>query len=327
MSAIDDRLNLKLPIWNAGMGLGIAGAAMASAVCAAGGLGVLGLGSMRPAQMRDEIERLRALTSRAFGVNLIMPMMQEGQIDVCFDERVPLMILFWGDPAPFVKDAHRRDILLVSQCGDAEEALCAADAGVDAVIVQGTEAGGHVKATHPLGDVVVDSARALGSLPVIASGGIANGDDINKALQLGACAVSMGTRFLATHEAAVQPAYKDRVIAARSEQTVMTKLFDVGWPDAAHRVLRNRAYDNWEAAGRAPSGSRPGEGEVVAHLKLSDEVMDIPRYSVVPPMEIYEGDVEEAALYCGQSCDRIDALASTAALMEQLARELDTARS
>ena len=151
MSSIHDRLNVKLPIWNAGMGLGIAAAEMASAVSNAGGLGVLGLGSMEPAMMREEIAQTRKLTTRAFGANIIMPMMMEGQMDVLFDERVPLVVLFWGDPEPFIKDAHKRDMLVVSQCGDADEAARAADLGVDGVIVQGTEAGGHVQSDTPPG--------------------------------------------------------------------------------------------------------------------------------------------------------------------------------
>ncbi len=325
MSKIHDQLNIKLPIWSAGMGLGIAGAALSCAVSEARGLGVLGLGGMDPGSMSTLIAEMRSLTSRAFGVNIIMPMMQDGQIETCFDEKVPLMVLFWGDPSPYIRDAHNRGILVVSQCGDVDEAVQAADAGVDGVIVQGTEAGGHVKATRPLADVVTETVKELGSLPVIASGGIATGADIASALKLGASAVSMGTRFLATKEAMVLDSYKERLLTAKSDDTVLTKLFDMGWPDAAHRVIRNRAYNDWEAAGSPPSGERPDENEIIGNLDIGDEPVELPRYTVTPPLLQFNGDLEEAALYCGESCDRIDSIMSAGEVMDRLVAELNAA--
>jgi nitronate monooxygenase len=325
MSKIHDRLDIKLPIWSAGMGLGIAGAALGGAVSNARGLGVLGAGGMDAAQTSALIAATRQITSRAFGVNIIMPMMQDGQIESCFDARVPLMVLFWGDPSPYVNDAHKRGILVVSQCGDTEDAVRAADAGVDGVIVQGIEAGGHVMATRPLAEVVTATVNELGSLPVIASGGIASGADVASALKLGAGAVSMGTRFLATTESMVLDSYKQRVIAAKSAETVLTELFDIGWPNAAHRVIRNRAYDDWEAAGRPPSGERPDENRVIGKLGEGDDATELPRYTVTPPVLQFDGDLEEAALYCGQSCDRIDSILSTGDLMKQLVVELNAA--
>lgn len=325
MSTIHDQLNIKLPIWSAGMGLGMAGAALSSAVSNAGGFGVLGLGGMTPEPMRALIGEMRNLTSRAFGINIIMPMMQDGQIETCFDEKVPLMVLFWGDPAPYISDAHKRGILVVSQCGDVEEAVQAADAGVDGVIVQGIEAGGHVKATRPLADVVSETVKELGSLPVIAAGGIANGADIARALKLGASAVSMGTRFVATKEAVALDNYKERIVAANADDTVFTELFDMGWPNAAHRVIRNRAYNDWEAAGSPASGERPDESTVIGTFGEGETAVDLPRYTVTPPLPQFHGDLEEAALYCGQSCDRIESVLSTDELMEQLIAELNAA--
>jgi len=325
MNRIHERLNVKVPIWSAGMGIGIAGATLTSTVSNAGGLGVLGLGALQPAVMKELIAETRELTTRAFGVNIIMPMMQPGQIETCYDERVPLMVLFWGDPEPYIRDAHKRDMLVVAQCGDVEEAVIAAEAGVDGVIVQGTEAGGHVKATRPLADVVTATVRELGKLPVIASGGIATGADVARALKLGASAVSMGTRFLATNESMVLDSYKDMVTRAHSQDTVLTKLFDQGWPDAAHRVLRNQAYADWEAAGCPNPGQRPEEGAVIGRLAAAGEPQDLPRYTVTPPLLQFEGDLEEAALYCGESCDRIDAIRSAADVMDTLIAELKEA--
>jgi nitronate monooxygenase len=325
MSKIHERLNIKLPIWNAGMGMGMAGAALSSVVSNAGGLGVLGLGGMPPQAMRPVIAEMRELTTRAFGVNIIMPMMQDGQIETCFDENIPLMVLFWGDPAPYINDAHKRGVLVVSQCGDVEEAVRAAEAGVDGVIVQGTEAGGHVKATRPLHIVLRETVKELGSVPVIAAGGIATGADIAQALKLGASAVSMGTRFVATDEALALESYKSLITESQSSQTVLTELFDMGWPNAAHRVIRNKAYDEWEAAGSPPTGTRPDENLIIGELGDGANAVEIPRFSVVPPIDNYHGDLSEAALYCGESCDRIDTIISTEKVMDQLVAELNAA--
>src|SRR5713101_8567972 len=197
--------------------------------------------------MAEFVHRLRTLTDKPFGVNLILPLLQEGQIDACLAERVPLLVLFWGDPRPYVAEAHRRDTKVFIQVGSVEEATAAAAAGVDAIIAQGVEAGGHVKSTTSLSTIVPAVVEAVKPVPVIAAGGIANGRGVVAALSLGAQAVSIGTRFLCSEETQVVRAYKERVVKSKAEDTVYTFLFDVGWPEAAHRVLRNKATDEWEA--------------------------------------------------------------------------------
>jgi nitronate monooxygenase/enoyl-[acyl-carrier protein] reductase II len=154
------------------------------------------------------------------------------------------------------------------QVGSVAEATAAAEAGVDAIIAQGMEAGGHVKSTTALSTIVPAVVEAVRPVPVIASGGIADGRGLVAALGLGAQAVSIGTRFLACEEAHVPREYKERVVRSTAEDTVYTSLFDVGWPDAPHRVLRNKAIAEWEAAGRPPTGKRPGEGTVIGTMPL-----------------------------------------------------------
>ena len=314
-----------VPILNAGMGGGLAGAELAAAVSNAGGLGVLGMGGVPPVAVREQIRRVRSLTQKPFGVNIILPLLEEGQIETCLDEGVPLLVLFWGDAKPFVERAHRVGTKLVPQVGSVEEAKAAADAGVDAVMIQGVESGGHVKGTTALSIVLPATIEAVKPLPVIAAGGVGDGRSLAAVLSAGAQAASIGTRFLCSDECAAAPAYKQRLVRARAEDTVHTLLFDVGWPNAAHRVLRNRAYAEWEAAGSPPTGRRPGEGVVFAKVPLGDAMVEIPRYHVFPPMLGFEGDVEYAALYAGQSCSLIDDVKPAAQIVRDLVRDAEAA--
>lgn len=322
MRTLLDHLNLKLPIWSAGMGGGMAGPALVAAVCEAGGFGVLGAGGVPGALTSDWIAQIRALTSRPFGANIILPMSDGSDIEACFDARVPVLVLFWGDVQPYIKDAHKRGMYVVAQCGGPDDAVVAADAGVDAVIVQGVEAGGHVKAHAPLVSSVSAAVKVLGPLPVIAAGGIATGSDIADALALGAQAASLGTRFVTSVEANAFEDYKRRLLEAHASDTVMTTLFDIGWPDATHRVLRNLGYERWEAAGKPGPGARPGEGEEVGELLLGERRVLLKRYSVMPPMHGFDGDLDAMALYAGESVEGIHDIAPAGALVERLLAEL-----
>ncbi len=321
MADLIDRLNIRCPIWNAGMGGGLAGAGLAAAVAEAGGLGVLGAGAMPPEGIAQLVADARALTSRPLGANIILPMSDGRDVEACFDARVEVLVLFWGDVQPYVADAHRRGMLVVAQGGNAADAQAAADAGVDALMIQGTEAGGHVKATAPLAETLAETLRVAGRLPVIAAGGMATGGDIEGALATGARAVSVGTRFLASTESRALPPYKERLLTARAADTVLTDLFDIGWPNANHRVIRNRTYDAWEAAGCPAPGARPGEGEEIGRFGGPDGVV-LPRYTVFPPGEGFEGDLEAVPLYAGESVERIATIEPAAAIMARLMDEL-----
>lgn len=314
-------LGVRLPIWNAGMGIGIAGPELASAVSNAGGLGVLGMGGLPEPLIRAEINRTRTLTDQPFGVNIIMPLVSdEGQILCTFDEGAPVVVLFWGDPAPYVSRAHAAGTRLVAQVGSLDQARQAADAGVDAVMIQGVEAGGHVRATTSLSVLLPAVVDAVPGLPVIAAGGIADARGVVAALALGAQAVSLGTRFLCSAEANVAVAYRDRVVAATASDTYFTTLFDVGWPDANHRVLRNDATRDWEAAGRPVSGQRPGEGSTIGKVPVGGQMIDVPSYAVYPALDGFSGDLERTALYCGESCTLVNDVRPAAEIVADLAR-------
>src|SRR5207247_1700404 len=141
--------------------------------------------------------------------------------------------------------------------------------GVDAVIVQGVEAGGHVKGTTSVWELIPATVEAINPVPVLASGGIGDGAGLARALRLGAQAVSLGTRFVASDEAWLHPAYKQRVVEATAEDTVLNELYDLWWPDAPGRTLRNKTLEEWESAGCPPPGRRPGEGTSIGNLTTS----------------------------------------------------------
>jgi nitronate monooxygenase len=224
---------------------------------------------------------------------------QEERLDACLQERVPIISFFWREPSALVARAKTGGAVVLHTVGTAEDARRAAECGVDIVVAQGWEAGGHVRgkvATMALVPAVVD---AVGPVPVIAAGGIADGRGLAAALALGASGVWIGTRFLASNEVAIHPHYRERIYRATEDDTVyLEELFDIGWPKAPHRVLRNSTVAAWEAAGRPASGQRPGEGEVVATSKSRGPIV---RYRSYTPAADAEGDIDALSLWAGQS--------------------------
>jgi nitronate monooxygenase len=303
------QLGIEFPLFSAGMGGGTSGPELVAAVSNAGACGVLGMGGLPAPYIRQQIQRVRALTDKPFGVNLLLPLLQQ--------------VLFWGDPKPFVAAAHRRGTKVFIQVGSVGEAMAAAAGGVDAIIAQGNEAGGHVKSTTALSTIVPAVVDAVQRIPVIASGGIANGRGLVAALSLGAQAVSMGTRFLASAEAQAPREYKERIVQSTAEETVYAQLFDIGWPDAPHRVLRNKAVAEWEAAGRPPPGRRPGEGTVVGNMPLAERLVDVVRYAVSSPKPGFTGDLDYLALYAGESCSLVHDIKPAAQIVHDIRRQAE----
>lgn len=319
-------LGIDYPILSVGMGA-LAGPELTAAVSNAGACGVLGRVSGAPAaDLRHRIRHVRTLTDKPFGVNIILATVQEGYVDACLDERVPLLVLFWGDARPYVGEAHRRGVKVFLQVGSVEEAMVAADAGVDGVIAQGMEAGGHVKSTTALSTLLPGVVEAVHPVPVLASGGIATGRGVVAALSLGAQAVSLGTRFLCSEEADADAEYKARVVHDTAEDTVYTSLFDVGWANAPHRVLRNKAVTEWDAAGRPPSGQRPGEGSIIGTVPRGGSTVELQRYSARSyPLRGFKGDIEYCVLYAGESCRLIQDVKPAGQIVADLVREAQVA--
>ena len=291
-----DRLGIEFPVVQAPVGRA-SGAALAAAVSNAGGLGMLALTWTSPEASREEIRRTRALTDKPFGVNLVLAWPQDERLAVCLEEGVKIVSFTWGDPKSYVERVHSTGGVALHTVGCAEDARRAVGVGVDMIVAQGIEAGGHVYGSVSVLGLIPAVADAV-KVPVVAAGGIADGRGLAAALALGAAGAWIGTRFLVSEEASVHPRYRELLLEANENDTVHTTLFNIGWPEGApHRVLRNSTFKAWEAAGRPPAGQRPGEGEVLA---TSADGRPIVRYTASTPRFDVEGDIEAMPIWAGQ---------------------------
>ena len=292
--------------------------ALAAAVSNAGGLGVLQLSWLDLEQARAAIRETRRLTDRPFGVNLVLEWEQHERLAVALEEGVAVVSLFWGDPAPYVTAIREGGARCIVTIGSAAEAQRAVSAGADAIVAQGWEAGGHVwgeVSTLALVPAVVD---AISPVPVVAAGGVSDGRGLAAVLSLGAAGAWVGTRFVASQEAGQHPLYKQLVCEAVETDTVHSSLFDVGWPLAPHRTLRNSTVRLWEQGGRSPSGVRPGEGEPVA---ARVDGTPVPRYSVDDPTSEMTGQLEALALYAGQGAALVHEVLPAGEIVSTMAAE------
>ena len=248
----------------------------------------------------DVVRETAALTDRPFAGNFVLFEDQHRRVDQALSAGLRVVSLILGcDPCGYVVVVHDAGGVVMHTVGSAEEARRAAGCGVDIIVAQGWEAGGHVwggVATLPLVPAVVD---AVAPVPVIAAGGIGDARGVAAVFALGAQAALLGTRFLLAVEMPIHEEYRHHLMAAdETDAEWYPDLYDVGWPDTPHRALHNSTAEMWEAAGRPPLGSRPGEGEVIAHCASGDPIL---RYSPAPPMVGTTGEIEALSLWAGQS--------------------------
>lgn len=210
---------------------GVARHELAAAVSEAGGLGTIA-GARAP--IAAELAAARRLTGKPVAVNLLLPFLRPGDVEAAAG--ADAIVTFWGRPRRLAAGTW------IHQCGSVPEAKAAAAVGADAVIAQGVEAGGHVRGSLPMLELL-ERMRAVVDIPVLAAGGIVDADDVRAVLDAGAVAAVAGTRFLVSQESRAHPGYKQRCLDAA--ETVLTELFGLGWPDAPHRVIANEATRRW----------------------------------------------------------------------------------
>jgi nitronate monooxygenase len=319
VEAFLERLGVERPVVQAGMGGGLAGHELAAAVSAAGGLGTIGI--LAPDDLRAEVAAGRRLTDRPLAVNLLLPFARRAHFEAASGADV--VVTFWGRPE------RRTSKVWIHQCGSVEEVRAAREAGTDAVIAQGVEAGGHVRGSLPAVELLARVREVVpDDYPVLSAGGLANQADVRTRLDAGADAVVCGTRFLMTEESGGHPAYKARLVEAG--ETVLTELFGLGWP-APHRVVPNEATARWlRTDPRGPGWLRafqrataPVFSRVPVPMQVRLAATQKPSRPMFGPAAAISGGpanlVEAGPLYAGECIERIDDIRPAGELVRELA--------
>jgi NAD(P)H-dependent flavin oxidoreductase YrpB (nitropropane dioxygenase family) len=321
-----EQYRLDIPLVSAGMGF-YAVPELVAAVSNVGGLGVLGVSPEPPTRMRSMIQAVKTLTSRPFGVDFIMedasfgPITTEEHIDVCIAEAVPVAVFFWNlPPAGWLERLHVTGTKVWMQVGTLQGALEAVRAGVDAIIVQGSEAGGHNRSTVGTLSLVPAVVDAIAPVPVLAAGGIADGRGVAAALALGADAVWVGTRLLASREAYAHDEYKRRLLGASVDDIARTALFGPEWPNAVMRVIRNRVVREW--AGRDDkTPPQPEPSQIIGRTIFLGEEYVMPKFSAILPTPDTTGDVDEMCLAAGESAGQVKEIQPAGLIVQEMMEE------
>jgi nitronate monooxygenase len=298
-------LGCRLPIQLAGMGW-IAGPELAAAVAGAGGAGTIAPHLLPAPALVPMLDELAARAAGVIGFNVLIPFLDPDAVEVAA-ARLRYVEFFYGDPDPaLVARVHRHGALAAWQVGSVAEAVAAEQAGCDFLIAQGVEAGGHVRGTTPLLPLLGAVLDAV-TVPVVAAGGIATARAVAAVLDAGADAARIGTRFLATPEADVHPAYRAAVLDATASDTELTEAFAVLWPGAPHRVLRSSI----EAARRAT-------GDTVGSVVLGAREVPVPRLGPMAPTRSATGDIAAMPHYAGQGVGEVTAVRPAAEVVAEL---------
>lgn len=306
MQRVTQLFQIDKPIIQAGM-IWASGWRLASAVSNAGGLGLIGSGSMYPDVLEEHIIKCKAATQKPFGVNLPLLYPQiESHIDVIIKQQVPIVFTSAGNPNTFTRRLKEHNIVVVHVVSSSRFAIKAQDAGCDAVVAEGFEAGGHNGREETTTLVLLPSVCERVHIPIIAAGGIATGRQMLAAMVLGACGVQVGSRFIATPEASSHPDFKNAILQSAEGDTalVMKKLTPV-------RLLKNAFYEQVieaEAAGadKMQLQNLLGKGRAKKGM--------------------FEGAMEEGELEIGQVSALIHELKPAAAVVEEIWQEFQRLR-
>ncbi len=284
------------------------------AVSNAGALGSLGVGLMPAPALAQTISAIQRKTDRPFNVNFITVFTEQAQVDAVCEAGVAVVSFHWGHPRrAWIDQLHAAGVRVFEQLSSVDAAKRAVDDGVDVVVAQGQEAGGHNAATLPVFALVPLVVDAVAPALVLASGGIADGRGVAAALMLGADGAWVGTRFVATGESDAHDGYKSRLLSFGATETVSTSMFGPDMPDFnPMRVLRNRVVREWldtpQPADHQPSDDQADQA-VIGQTVLGGETVTVHRYSNLVPMRgLTTGDLEEMPLLAGQGVGLVTSL-------------------
>jgi nitronate monooxygenase len=304
-SSFTDLVGCRVPIQAASLGGPISTPPLAAAVSEAGGLGMIANPSSAD-EVRELVQAARARTGQPIGIGFLMPFVVAEAVEAA-GALVEVVEFFYGAPdQELVRLARSNGAVAGWQTGSAAEARAAEEVGCDYVVAQGIEAGGHVRGTQPLDDILAETLAVV-DVPVLAAGGVGTADRCAALLAAGAAGVRVGTRFVAAEESDAHPDYVARLIGASSQDTMLTEAFASGWPDAPHRVLRSSV----EAASAF-------DGTVVATVGGREVGPFSPRSAT----RDVQGEIGAMALYAGQSVDYVKRVQPAAEIVAELTAKL-----
>jgi enoyl-[acyl-carrier protein] reductase II len=319
-TAITRQLNVDLPFVGAGMAI-IGGPELTAAVSEAGGIGLFCLGPGAPSALGEAIDDIRRRTRRPFGVDFIVedtafgPATTDAHIAVAVEKRVPLCVFFWNPPKPhWIETLRAAGAKLWGTAYSVDGALQLKALGMDAVILQSSEAGGHTRAQDSAFVLLPAVVEALERTPVIAAGGVVDGSAAAAAFALGAEGVCVGTRLLASAESQASDEYKARLLAAGESATAVTAIFGPEWPGAPMRVLRNGAVV------RAERGEPPPDAAIGETLVFGQPYV-MPAHSAILPTTRTRGDHEEMCLAAGAGVGRVHSIQSARDIVADIMRD------
>jgi nitronate monooxygenase len=315
---------LRHPFVGAGMGF-VAHEQLAAAVTNGGGLGVLGASPDPPGSLAVMVERLRALTSGPFGVDLICadtgfgPASTDLHIDVCVQGGVPLVV-FHHDPPPgrWVHTLRAAGVGVWMQASSPELAAAAIELGVNGIVAQGSEAGGHARGRVPLHTLLATIRHNWPDMLLLGAGGISDGTAAAAAFRAGADGVWVGTSLVVAEEANAHPEYKRRLVDSPGK-TLRTKAFGPEWPDQPYRLLATRAVHSAAADDR---GAEPQPHDTIGRTRLFPHSVnvpyDLPIRSALPPTPDTCGDWESMAYPAGEGVASVRSTAPAAEIIREM---------
>ncbi|CAM8901417.1 unnamed protein product [Rhodiola kirilowii] len=313
-------LGFEYGIVQAPLGPDISGPELVAAVANAGGIGLLRAPDWEaPEYLRGLIRKTRTLTTKPFGVGVVLAFPHAENIRVILEEKVAVLQVYWGGvERNLVLEAHRAGVKVVPQIGSVDDAKKVLDVGVDAVIVQGCEAGGHVIGQDGIFSLlprVVDLVS--GKIPVISAGGIGDGRGYVAALALGAQGICLGTRFVASEESYAHPDYKRKLI--EFDKTEYTNIFGRSrWPGAPQRVLQSEFFINYKSL---PAHENEANQPVIGHSIIHGQEKDIRRFAGTVPNVTTTGEIENMAMYAGESVGLIKEILPAGEVVKRLVEE------
>ncbi|XP_050212195.1 uncharacterized protein LOC126662306 [Mercurialis annua] len=311
-------LGIEYGIIQAPLGPDISSPELVAAVSNAGGLGFLRAPDWEsPDYLRGLIRKTRTLTDKPFGVGIILAFPHEQNLKAVLDEKVAFLQVYWGDCSEeLVFQAHQAGVKVVPQIGSIEDAKKAISVGVDAIIVQGREAGGHVIGQEGLISLLPRVIDLVGDrdIPVIAAGGIVDARGYVAALALGAKGVCLGTRFLATEESYAHPIYKRKLIELHN--TEYTNVFGrARWPNAPQRALVTPFLNDWK---HLPAHENEANQPIIGRSVIHGQEKEIRRFAGTVPNVTTTGDIETMAMYAGQGVGLIDEILPAGEVVKRL---------